>query len=95
MSNIGLFNVVCNSLKIKTTFENDDLQFESELKAADKVNLSEIFSDSQIKVNASKQEGYVTEEEFTMKIVEQSIINQSIKQMKARQERMKEILDEV
>ena len=53
------------------------------------------FSDSQVKVHASKQNDYVTEEEFTMKIVEQAIINQSIRQMKVSQERMKEILDEV
>ncbi|MGI2126959.1 hypothetical protein [Shewanella oncorhynchi] len=95
MSNINLLNVTLNSQQIKTTSEKDALQFESELKAAGEVHLSEQFSDSQVKVHASKQNDYVTEEEFKMKIVEQAIINQSIRQMKVSQERMKEILDEV
>ncbi len=95
MSNVNFMNVTLNSQQIKSTSENAALEFESELKAvAGEMQLTGKVADGQIKLSDQRDGDYITGEEFFMKVLEQNIIRDGIKQMKASEERMKEILDE-
>lgn len=94
MSNINLMNVTLNSQQLNTTAEKETLQFESALKSvAAEVGLARKVTDGQVHINNSKGD-YITEEEFLLIVLEQNIIREGVKQMKASEERMKEILDE-
>lgn len=95
MSNVNFMDVTLNSQRIKSTSEKAELEFESEFKAvAAEMQLTGKVADGQIKLSDHKDAEYITGEEFLMNVLEQNIIRDGIKQMKASEERLKEILDE-
>ncbi|MPY23328.1 hypothetical protein [Shewanella sp. YLB-07] len=95
MNNVNFTNSVFSSQQVNLSSEKEAKDFESELKtAASKVQLNRNMTDNPIQINGSKATTDVTEDEIVEMIVEQTIINESIRQMKANQERMEDILDE-
>ena len=95
MNNVNFTNSVFSSQQVNLSSEKEVTDFEFELKtAASKVQLNRNMTDNSIQIHDSKATTDVTEDEIVEMIVEQTIINDSIRQMKANQERMEDILDE-
>jgi len=95
MSNGNFINVKLNNQQIKNFSEKAVREFESELKAvAGEMQLAGKVADGQFKLSDQRNGSYITEDEFFIEVLEQNLIRDGIKQMKANEERMKEILDE-